>query len=87
MNVNVNIYKSIDEFSGKVGGSLRLTALIVSRARQIIKKAPVFVDAGIDDPVQTAFLELMEGKIRLKEGGAQPPQIPEPKIPEDSGKS
>lgn len=87
MSVNVNIYNSIDEFSGKVGGSLRLTTLIVSRARQIIKKAPVLVDTEIDDPVQIAFLELMDGKIKLKEGGAQPPQVSEPKLPEDTEKS
>ncbi len=87
MGVNVNVYKSIDEFSGKVGGSLRLTALIISRGRQIIKKAPIFVETRIDDPVQIAFLELMEGKIKLSEGGRQPSKIPEPKKLEDTGKS
>ena len=31
-------YKNIDELAKQVGGSLRLTQLIISRARQIIKK-------------------------------------------------
>lgn len=66
-------YKNIDELAKQVGGSLRLTALIISRARQIIKKAPVLVEADTDDPVRIAFLELMQGRIRLAEGDVQQP--------------
>ncbi len=62
-------YKNIDELAKQVGGSLRLTSLIISRARQIIKKASVFVDADTDDSVRIAFLELMQSKIKLSEGG------------------
>lgn len=92
MGVNViNIYKNIDEFANKVSGSLRLTSLIISRARQIIKRAPVLVEEEIDDPIQIAFLELMQGKIKLGEGGERAPQIPEPQkveeTPEDTSKS
>ena len=68
-------YKNIDELAKQVGGSLRLTQLIISRARQIIKKAPLFVEANTDDPVQIAFLELMQKKIRLNDGNEQLPQI------------
>ena len=68
-------YKNIDELAKQVGGSLRLTQLIISRARQIIKKAPLFVEANTDDPVQIAFLELMQKKIKLSDGNEQPPQI------------
>ncbi|OHC08099.1 MAG: hypothetical protein A3K25_08205 [Planctomycetes bacterium RIFOXYB12_FULL_42_10] len=68
-------YKNIDELAKQVGGSLRLTQLIISRARQIIKKAPLFVEANTDDPVQIAFLELMQKKIKLNDGNEQPPQI------------
>ncbi len=68
-------YKNIDELAKQVGGSLRLTQLIISRARQIIKKAPLFVAANTDDPVQIAFLELMQKKIRLNDGNEQLPQI------------
>ena len=68
-------YKNIDELAKQVGGSLRLTQLIISRARQIIKKAPIFVETSTDDPVQIAFLELMQKKIKLNDGNEQPPQI------------
>jgi DNA-directed RNA polymerase subunit K/omega len=68
-------YKNIDELAKQVGGSLRLTSLIISRARQIIKKSPVFAEANTDDPVQIAFLELMQKKIRLNDGNEQPHQI------------
>ncbi len=68
-------YKNIDELAKQVGGSLRLTQLIISRSRQIIKKAPLFVEANTDDPVQIAFLELMQKKIRLNDGTGQPTQI------------
>jgi len=68
-------YKNIDELAKQVGGSLRLTQLIISRARQIIKKAPIFVETNTDDPVQIAFLELMQKKIKLNDGNEQPPQI------------
>jgi DNA-directed RNA polymerase subunit K/omega len=60
-------YRKIDEFAKRVGGSLRLTSLIISRARQVIGKAPKLVETQTDDPVQIAFLELLEGKIKLKE--------------------
>ncbi|KAA0247622.1 MAG: hypothetical protein DWB56_15130 [Candidatus Jettenia sp.] len=72
-------YKYIDNLAKQVGGSLRLTALIISRSRQIVKKAPILIETNIDDPVQIAFLELMQGKIRLNEGGAPPPQVSEQK--------
>ena len=52
---------------------MRLTQLIISRARQIIKKAPLFVEANTDDPVQIAFLELMQKKIKLNDGNGQLP--------------
>lgn len=68
-------YKNIDELAKQVGGSLRLTQLIISRARQIIKKAPLFVETNTDDPVQIAFLELMQKKIKLSDGNEQLPQI------------
>ncbi|MCR4321581.1 MAG: DNA-directed RNA polymerase subunit omega [Candidatus Brocadiaceae bacterium] len=68
-------YKNIDELAKQVGGSLRLTQLIISRARQIIKKAPLFVETNTDDPVQIAFLELMQKKIKLNDGNEQLPQI------------
>lgn len=68
-------YKNIDELAKQVGGSLRLTSLIISRARQIIKKSPVFVEANTDDPVQIAFLELMQKKIKLNDGNEHPRQI------------
>ena len=68
-------YKNIDELAKQVGGSLRLTQLIISRSRQIIKKAPLFVETNTDDPVQIAFLELMQKKIKLNDGNEQPPQI------------
>ena len=74
IGVNMN-YKNIDELAKQVGGSLRLTQLIISRARQIIKKAPLFVETNTDDPVQIAFLELMQKKIKLNDGNKQLPQI------------
>lgn len=61
------IYKNIDELAKQVGGSLRLTTLIISRARQIIKKAPVLIVPDTDDPVRIAFLELMQSKIKIRE--------------------
>jgi DNA-directed RNA polymerase subunit K/omega len=70
-----NLYKNIDDLAKQVGGPLRLTALIISRARQIIRKSPIFVDADTDDPVRIAFLELMQSKIKLGEGGEQEPKI------------
>ena len=68
-------YKNIDELAKQVGGSLRLTQLIISRARQIIKRDPIFIEANTDDPVQIAFLELMQKKISLNDGTGQPTQI------------
>ncbi|MBF8278034.1 MAG: rpoZ [Candidatus Brocadiaceae bacterium] len=69
-------YKKIDELANRVGGALRLTSLIVSRARQIVKKSPILVETESDDPVQIAFQELMEGKIRLREEYEQVPVVP-----------
>ena len=71
-------YKKIDELANRVGGALRLTSLIVSRARQIVKKSPILVETESDDPVQIAFQELMEGKIRLREEYEQVPVVPVP---------
>ncbi len=71
-------YKKIDELANRVGGALRLTSLIVSRARQIVKKSPILVETESDDPVQIAFHELMDGKIRLREEGEQVPSAPVP---------
>ncbi len=73
-------YKNIDELAKQVGGSLRLTSLIISRARQIIKKAPVLVETETDDPVKIAFLELMKSKIKLNEGDSRQPKALESKI-------
>lgn len=73
--VNVN-YTNIDELAKKVSGSLRLTTLVINRARQIVKKAPILIETNIDDPVQIAFMELKQGKIRLREGVEQPPEVP-----------
>ena len=80
-------YKKIDELSRQVGGSLRLTSLIISRARQLIKRAPILVNTKIDDPVQIAFLELMQNKIKLSEGNAQPTEVLESKKAEKAVES
>jgi len=68
-------YKNIDELAEQVGGALRLTSLIISRSRQIVKKSPVLIETDIDDPVQIAFMELMQKKIKLNDGEGQQPQI------------
>ena len=73
----------LDEFAKQVCCSLRLTSLIISRARQIIRKAPIFVDTKMDDPVQIALLELLQKKIKLSDGNV-PPQISESKKAEKS---
>ena len=72
-------YKKIDELSRHVGGPLRLTSLIISRARQVIKNAPLLVNTKIDDPVQISFLELMQSKIKLREGNTQSTEVLESK--------
>ncbi|OQZ02519.1 MAG: hypothetical protein B6D34_10640 [Candidatus Brocadia sp. UTAMX1] len=69
------IYKNIDELAKQVGGALRLTTLIISRARQIVKKSPVLVVTDTDDPARIAFLELMQSKIKLKENGEQEKKV------------
>jgi len=63
-------YKSLDTFINQVGGPLRLTALIIGRARQITKKAPPYIETEFDDPVEISFMELMQNKIKLS-GEAQ----------------
>ncbi len=68
-------YKNIDELAKQVGGALRLTSLIISRSRQIVKNSPVLIETDIDDPVQIAFMELMQKKIKLNDGEGQQPQI------------
>ncbi|MCF6153904.1 MAG: hypothetical protein E3K36_01350 [Candidatus Brocadia sp.] len=77
-------YKNIDELAKQVGGSLRLTTLIINRARQIIKKAPVFIETDSDDSVRIAFLELMQSKIRLSEGDVRQMKILESNKMENS---
>ncbi len=73
-------YKNVDELAKQVGGSLRLTTLIISRARQIVKRASSpLVDADTDDPVRIAFLELMQSKIKLNDDGEQGPEVLESK--------
>lgn len=72
-------YKNIDELAKQVGGSLRLTTLIISRARQLVKKATPLVEADTDDPVKIAFLELMQSKIKLNDSGEQWPEVLESK--------
>ena len=74
------IYKNVDELARQVGGSLRLTTLIISRARQIVKRASSpLIDADTDDPVRIAFLELMQSKIKLNDDGEQGPEVLESK--------
>ena len=74
------IYKNVDELAKQVGGSLRLTTLIISRARQIVKRASSpLIDADTDDPVRIAFLELMQSKIKLNDDGEQGPEVLESK--------
>lgn len=70
-------YKIIDELTKQVGGPLRLTSLIVNRARQLIKRAPVLIETKINDPVQIAFLELMQNKIKLSDEAEQLPKTAE----------
>lgn len=72
-------YKNVDELAKQVGGSLRLTTLIISRARQLVKRASPLVEADTDDPVKIAFLELMQSKIKLSDGGDQWPEVLESK--------
>lgn len=60
-------YNNLDELAKQVGGPLRLTQLVISRARQIIKKAPVLVETKLDDPVRIAFLEIMQKKVKLND--------------------
>lgn len=60
-------YNNLDELAKQVGGPLRLTQLVISRARQIIKKAPVLVETKLDDPVRIAFLEIMQRKVQLND--------------------
>ena len=74
------IYKNVDELAKQVGGSLRLTTLIISRARQIVKRtSSPLVDADTDDPVRIAFLELMQSKINLNDDGEQGSEVLEKK--------
>ncbi|CAG1020101.1 DNA-directed RNA polymerase subunit omega [Methylococcales bacterium] len=72
-------YKNVDELAKQVGGSLRLTTLIISRARQLVKRASPLVEADTDDPVKIAFLELMQSKIKLNDGGEPWPEVLESK--------
>lgn len=81
------IYKNIDELAKQVGGSLRLTTLIISRARQIIKKVPVLIMADTDDPVRIAFLELMQSKIKIRESGEPELKVLESKKMESAEKA
>lgn len=81
------IYKNIDELAKQVGGSLRLTTLIISRARQIIKKAPVLIVTDTDDPVRIAFLELMQSKIKIRESGEPELKVLESKKMESAEKA
>ncbi len=60
-------YNNLDELAKQVGGPLRLTQLVISRSRQIIKKAPVLVETKLDDPVRLAFLEIMQRKVKLND--------------------
>ena len=69
-------YKKIDELANMAGGSLRLTSLIISRSRQIVRKSPVLVETDTDDPVQIALDEFLAGKIMLKDEGEQPTNAP-----------
>ena len=74
------IYKNIDELAKQVGGSLRLTTLIISRARQLVKRASSpLIEVDTDDPVRIAFLELMQSKIKLNDSGEQGPGVLESK--------
>jgi len=57
----------IDELAKQVGGSLRLTSLLISRARQLIRKSTPLVETKSDDAVYIAFLELAQGKIKLND--------------------
>ena len=57
----------IDELAKQVGGSLRLTSLLISRARQLIRKSTPLVETKTDDTVHIAFLELVQGKIKLND--------------------
>lgn len=70
-------YKYIDNLAKQVGGSLRLTSVIISRARQIVKKAPLLIEVNTDDPVRIAFMELSQKKIMLREETEKPPQVQE----------
>ena len=57
----------IDKLAKQVGGSLRLTSLLISRARQLIRKSTPLVETKTDDVVHIAFAELAQGKIKLND--------------------
>ncbi|MBE7446018.1 MAG: DNA-directed RNA polymerase subunit omega [Planctomycetia bacterium] len=73
------IYKNIDELSKQVGGSLRLTTLIMSRARQLVKRASPLIETDTDDPIRIAFSELLQSKIKLNDVGEQVAKVLESK--------
>ncbi|MDR4509966.1 MAG: DNA-directed RNA polymerase subunit omega [Candidatus Brocadiaceae bacterium] len=78
-------YKKLDEFAKQTGGPLRLTSLIISRARQLAKISKPLIDTKIDDPVEIAFMELTQNKIKLHEAGEDASQSESGKVLEITG--
>lgn len=58
-------FEILDELSDHIGGRLRLSVLLQKRARELIKGYPKLVKIDSEDPIQIAFEELINGKIKL----------------------
>ncbi|MFN7181059.1 MAG: DNA-directed RNA polymerase subunit omega [Planctomycetota bacterium] len=58
--------KKIEEASKKVGGYYKLTVLLQKRVKELVSGSAPLIDAKIENPIEIALEEVLEGKIRLE---------------------
>ena len=53
------------EKTAKDLGPFQLTSLLIDRTRELMNGSPALVEADSNEPVQTAFKELTNGKLNI----------------------
>lgn len=55
----------IEEASKKVGGYYKLVVLLQKRVKELVKGTAPLIEAKIDDPLEIALEEVIQGKLQL----------------------
>lgn len=70
-------YKIIDVLAKKAGGPYALSAVIIERARQILKGKARMMGQEKNNPIQEAFEDFVQGTLAVSAGKEAAPEAQE----------